>query len=116
MLTFLHPRTCASVCAVQVKEEEGFKRVERSYGHFERRFKVPTNADAHSIKAEMNHGVLSVHIPKREEAKAQSVEIAVGGSSPEKKLHGAALAAHEKKLEREREEHAQHPQQQQQQQ
>jgi hypothetical protein len=121
MLTFLHPRTCASVCAAQVKEEEGFKRVERSYGHFERRFKVPTSADAHGIKAEMNHGVLSVHIPKREEAKAQSVEIAVGGSSPEKphkELHGAALAAHEKKLEREREEaqHAQHPQQQQQQQ
>jgi hypothetical protein len=92
----------------EVKEEEGYKRVERSYGSFERRFKVPSNADAHGIKAEMNHGVLSVRIPKREETKAKPVEISVGGSTPEgsasgKQLHGAAAAAHEKKLERERE-------------
>ena len=59
------------------------KRIERSYGRFERRFKVPTNADASAIKAEMNHGVLSVHIPKREESKPKPVEISVGGSSPE---------------------------------
>ena len=66
-----------------MKEEEGLKRVERSYGSFERRFKVPSNADAGAIKAEMNHGVLEVHIPKREESKSKPVEIEVGGSSPE---------------------------------
>jgi HSP20 family molecular chaperone IbpA len=69
--------------APQVKEEEGMKRVERSYGRFERRFKVPSNADAGAIKADMNHGVLEVHIPKREETKAKPVEISVGGAGQE---------------------------------
>ena len=59
--------------------------MERSYGRFERRFKVPTTADAGAISASMDHGVLSVHIPKREESKPQPVEIAVGGSSPASK-------------------------------
>ncbi len=72
-----------------MKEEEGYKRVERSYGSFERRFKLPSNADSGAVKAEMNHGVLEVRLPKRAEAAAQPVEISVGGAGPEGGQEGA---------------------------
>jgi HSP20 family molecular chaperone IbpA len=68
------------------KEGEGWKRMERSYGMFERRFKVPSNADASKIKAEMDHGVLHVHMPKMEENIPQKVVISVGGSGPQGSL------------------------------
>ena len=64
------------------KEGEGWTRRERSYGMFERRFKVPSNADASHIKAEMDHGVLRVHMPKTPEKEPKKIDIAVGGSGP----------------------------------
>ena len=42
------------------EEREGYKRVERSYGSFYRRFGLPDTADAEKITAKSNHGVLEV--------------------------------------------------------
>jgi HSP20 family protein len=52
-------------------------RRERSYGSFERAFKLPANADAKGIAAETKDGVLVVSIPKvaPEEPKTHVVEV-----------------------------------------
>jgi len=52
-------------------------RIERSYGAFNRSFKVPGNVDQNSIKSEFSQGTLKVHLPKREEEKPRQIEIAV---------------------------------------
>ena len=55
--------------------------MERSYGFFERRFKLPANVkEEEGIKASMDHGVLTIAIPKLEEVKPKPISISVGGS------------------------------------
>jgi HSP20 family protein len=63
----------------QEKEEKGkkFHRVERAYGRFVRRFVLPNEVDAANVKAEFKDGVLNVHLPKTEAARAKAVEIKV---------------------------------------
>ena len=62
----------------QKKEErEGYKRIERSYGSFFRRFTLPDTADTDKITAKADNGVLTVTIPKHE--KVQPRKIAVEG-------------------------------------
>ncbi len=46
-------------------EKEGYKRVERTYGSFYRRFSLPDTANPDAISAKSNHGVLEIVIPKR---------------------------------------------------
>ena len=45
--------------------DNGYRRVERAYGSFYRRFTLPDTADAEAIAASGKHGVLEVVIPKR---------------------------------------------------
>lgn len=61
------------------KEEQGrrYHRVERSYGAFVRSFTLPAGADAGKVKAEFKEGLLTVHLPKTEQAKAKAHEIKV---------------------------------------
>lgn len=47
-------------------EKEGYKRIERSYGSFLRRFTLPDTADADSITAKSKNGTLEVIVNKRE--------------------------------------------------
>jgi len=58
-------------------EGETYHRVERSYGAFERSFTLPTNVDPVRIKAVYRNGVLSLNLPKKEEAKPKSISIKV---------------------------------------
>ena len=55
--------------------DNGYRRVERVYGSFYRRFTLPDTADAEAISASGRHGVLEVAIPKR--AALQPKRIAV---------------------------------------
>ena len=48
---------------------------ERSYGSFNRSFRIPTQIDAGNIQAEYANGILKVNLPKSEEAKPKSIEI-----------------------------------------
>jgi HSP20 family protein len=48
------------------EEKEGYKRIERSYGSFVRRFSLPDTADPDSIKAKCKNGALEVVVTKRE--------------------------------------------------
>ncbi|KAM0040734.1 putative small heat shock protein HSP20 [Helianthus debilis subsp. tardiflorus] len=55
------------------KEEKNDKwhRVERSSGKFLRRFMLPENAKVDEVKAQMENGVLTVTVPKKEVKKPE---------------------------------------------
>ena len=59
------------------KENEEYHRVERWYDQFHRSFQIPGTVDAEKIKAELNSGVLTVAIPKKEEVKPRQIPISV---------------------------------------
>jgi HSP20 family protein len=61
----------------EIKENETVHRVEREYGVFERSFSLPRSADAEKIQAKYKDGVLSLTVPKREEARAKPLKIDV---------------------------------------
>ena len=57
------------------EDRENYKRIERSYGVFYRRFTMPDNANAEKISAKSEHGVLEVSIPKKEAAQARKISV-----------------------------------------
>lgn len=63
------------------EKNEGFYRVERSYGQFRRSLTLPDGVDADAIAARFDRGVLEVRIPKPEERKPRKVAIQVGGGA-----------------------------------
>src|SRR5215469_6485193 len=52
-------------------------RVERSFGSFARSFTLANTVDTDAIKAEYQNGVLTLSIPKREEAKPKQIKVNV---------------------------------------
>jgi len=58
-------------------DHDNFLRVERSYGAFTRSFSLPNTIQIDGIHAEHKNGVLTVHMPKREESKPKQVKINV---------------------------------------
>lgn len=63
---------------VSNKEDEKFVQKEFSYIEFSRAFTLPKTIDAAAIKANFKNGILSLTLPKKEEAKvlpARKVEI-----------------------------------------
>ena len=56
-------------------EEENYKRVERQYGVFYRRFTLPDSANAEGIEAQSEHGVLKITIPKQEVAQSRRISV-----------------------------------------
>lgn len=63
------------------KEEKNdtWHRMERSSGRFLRRFRLPENAKVDQIKANMEHGVLTVTVPKEEIKKPDVKAIDISG-------------------------------------
>ena len=59
--------------------KDGFYRLERGSGRFERSLTLPEGVDADAIGATFDKGVLEVRIPKPEQRKPRKVQIAVGG-------------------------------------
>ena len=58
--------------------EENYLRVERAYGSFSRSFSLTNTVNADAIKADYQNGVLTLTIPKREEAKPKQIKVNVG--------------------------------------
>lgn len=58
-------------------KREDYRRVERAYGRFSRRFQLPPSIDAAKVEAEYKDGVLHVRLPQREDAKPRTVPVAV---------------------------------------
>ncbi|HEY9164648.1 MAG TPA: Hsp20/alpha crystallin family protein [Candidatus Kryptonia bacterium] len=52
-----------------------YHRIERSYGSFERSFTLPTGVKSDKIDASFKDGVLSITLPKVEEAKPREIEV-----------------------------------------
>ena len=59
--------------------EDNYLRVERSYGSFSRSFSLANTVNTEAIKADYSDGVLTLSIPKREEAKAKQIKVQVEG-------------------------------------
>jgi HSP20 family protein len=58
-------------------KEQNYHRVERSYGSFARSFSLPNSINADKVKAEYKDGLLTLTMPKREEAKPKTIKIDV---------------------------------------
>lgn len=58
-------------------KEENYHRVERTYGSFARSFSLPNSINAEQVKAEYKDGLLTLTLPKREEAKPRTIKIDV---------------------------------------
>jgi HSP20 family protein len=61
----------------QEQKGENYHRVERSYGTFQRSFTLPTSVRSDKIEASYDNGVLSIVLPKVEEAKPKEIEVKV---------------------------------------
>jgi HSP20 family protein len=59
-------------------EQDNYLRVERTYGAFSRSFSLANTVNPEGIKADYQNGVLTLVIPKREEAKPKQIKVNVG--------------------------------------
>jgi len=63
----------------EVKEPK-YHQVERLFGSFERSFTLPQSLDSEKVAAEYHDGILTLTLPKKEEAKPKTIKINVAGS------------------------------------
>ncbi len=56
-------------------EKEGYLRVERSYGLFERSFFLDDNIDRENIQADYKDGVLHLTLPRKQEEPSKKIEV-----------------------------------------
>jgi HSP20 family protein len=61
--------------AEDTRDADGWRHVERAFGKFQRAFQLPTTVNADGIEAQYRDGVLSVHVPKAEEAKTRRIDV-----------------------------------------
>ena len=71
--------------------EDNYLRIERAYGSFSRSFSLASSVKSEAIKADYQNGVLSLSIPKREEAKPKQIKVTVGNGHTG--THAMAAAA-----------------------
>jgi len=60
---------------VEEEKEGRWHMLERSYGAFERSFALPRAVDPDRVVAEAANGILTVHMPKREETAGRRIDI-----------------------------------------
>src|SRR5882757_97074 len=58
-------------------DEKNYLRVERAYGSFARSFSLASTVNTDAIKADYKDGVLTLSVPKREEAKPKRIKVNV---------------------------------------
>jgi HSP20 family protein len=78
--------------------EENYLRVERAYGSFARSFTLANTVNSEAIKADYQNGVLTLSIPKTEEAKPKQIKVnvetpALSQSVPQQKSMPAVAGA-----------------------
>ena len=62
----------------EVKEEnKNYHLCERKHGKFLRSFRIPTPVETKKIDASYNDGILTISLPKTEEAKPKEIEISM---------------------------------------
>jgi HSP20 family protein len=79
-----------------VGQEERYHLVERNHGSFLRRFQLPQGLDGEKILADVENGVLQVHVPKSASSKPKNVHVTARtdgtASSPQSLNRGAGPA------------------------
>jgi HSP20 family protein len=60
------------------KEAEGFRRIERHFGRFHRAVRLPDRVDPEGVSASYRDGMLTITVPKADEAKPRRIEIQAG--------------------------------------
>lgn len=65
----------------QKVEKENFFRAERPYGTFARSFTLSSAVDTDKIRANYRNGVLSISLPKAEQAKPKRIQIAAASAA-----------------------------------
>ena len=63
----------------QEKEDKGknYHRIERAFGVFERSFSLPVSVQSDKVKAVYKEGILTITLPKSEEAKPKEISVSV---------------------------------------
>jgi HSP20 family protein len=61
------------------KREDDFHRIERRFGAFARSITLPSTADPDGIQASFEAGVLTIEVPKKEEAKPRKIQVKATG-------------------------------------
>jgi len=56
-------------------KKESFHRVERTYGTFSRAFALPQQVNSEGVQASFENGVLTLLVPKAEQAKPRKISI-----------------------------------------
>ena len=56
-------------------KKESFHRVERTYGTFSRAFALPQQVNSEGVQAGFENGVLTILVPKAEQAKPRKISI-----------------------------------------
>jgi HSP20 family protein len=62
-------------------DESNYLRVERAYGAFSRSFSLANTVNSEAIKADYHNGVLTLTVPKREEAKPKQIKVNINTSA-----------------------------------
>ena len=65
----------------KIHEGTAWRRVERSYGSFQRVVKLGANVDAERITADARDGILYIEAPKTAAAKPRKIQVGAGGSA-----------------------------------
>ncbi|MGQ9926136.1 MAG: Hsp20/alpha crystallin family protein [Chloroflexaceae bacterium] len=60
------------------EQERNYHRIERRYGRFCRTITLPSTVRGDAIEAHLEHGVLTLRVPKAEEVKPRKITINVG--------------------------------------
>jgi len=60
-------------------KQQGYRRVERHYGRFQRSFALPEGVNPEAIEANVENGTLSLRVPKPSVAQPKKVKVNVGG-------------------------------------
>lgn len=56
-------------------KKEGYHRIERTYGAFSRAFTLPSQVNHEKVEAAFENGVLTITVPKAEQAKPRKISI-----------------------------------------
>jgi len=57
------------------EEDRKLRRIERVHGRFERRFRLPKEADAEKIDADFENGLLAIRIAKSERVAGRQIDV-----------------------------------------
>jgi len=60
------------------READGFRRIERHFGRFHRAVRLPDRVAADNVEANFRDGLLTITVPKAEEAKPRRIQIQAG--------------------------------------